>query len=1314
MLKNHKVLKLAILICLCLIIISIPVVAAVSAPEITISTDKTEYTGDDTITAVIDVNNVTGNDMKDIVISGAVPTGYATDDGVAGPDNWSAKLSKVAAGSTESVTIKFTKQASDEVMAPEDTKTSGDQEISNDSVDQNDQKEAEVTPAEDKPAVAATDNNVRTGDDSEPMVFVVLAALSLAGMILLVRSKKGKRILSICLAVAVAGGTLMVRGSANIFAATSDMVAGTPEFAEDESDRVIAGEASKNGNVEAGTAKASATIKIDGKETTIDVSIDYDIVTGSQDLSYEGYTLQWQDEFEGDSLNRDDWNVETHNAGWVNAELQAYVDSEENIYVKDGSLVLKPVKDGDSYTSGRVNTQGKHDFKYGLFEAKVKVPSGMGYLPAFWLMPTDENLYGQWPRCGEIDAMEVMGQETDKVYGSLHYGNPKSDSQGTKKLTDGDFSEEYHVFAVEWEPGSMKWYVDGMLYHEEHDWYTATVGQGTVTYPAPFDQQFYVILNLAIGGEWVGYPDENTTYEDQAFEIDYVRVFQKDEYDENVERPEQAPVVLRDADATGNYIINGDFSVNEALDDEEDWVLLTALGGVATAKIENGVLRIDSTAAGSADYSVQFVQAGLPAEKGATYRLSFDAWADAERTAKVNIDAVDRGYTRYLPDTKIDLTAKKQSFSFEYTMTDENDGNSRLEFNLGNTASTATVYIDNVRLEKIAQSEVADKKGVLADGNYVYNGKFQEGAGRLAYWDIDNKAGAQISVTNDEEHDRRLKIVAPEGTSAENPVIVSQGDLALSADKAYAISYDADGDAGKTIKATLAGEALDADLTGKSQTLSKAFTTGEKVDNGVVFTITAPGTYYIDNVSIIEDSLIKNGSFDAGTISYDPFIDSSAEATYGVDSLAEGNNNAFEMTISNTGDADWKVQLKQSGVRLEEGQWYRLSLDMRSSKDRKVVVAIQRNGNIYKTADGAEDWQPYVQNTAELSSEYKTFTYEFKMDPSTEPKSDDGAIFNVAMGAVNGAVITEKHTVDVDNIKLEKIDAPANEQVVEDVNILDDTKWENNSVITVTEEGVTTITMEGVGSNPWDRQYLQKLQLEKGAKYKLSFKAKSSVERDIQFGVQEVGGDYTTYGSAVNGLSSEEKAFEVEFTMTEDDEQSQVFFNMGNNVGDKEQSAATVTLSEIKLVKISAADDEIVNLLTDTSWGTNQVTASVENGVITITMEGVGSNPWDRQYLQKLQLEKGAKYKLSFKAKSSVERDIQFGVQEVGGDYTTYGSAVNGLSSEEKAFEVEFTMTEDDEQSQVFFNMGNNVGDKEQPAATITISDVQLVEVETN
>lgn len=114
----------------------------------------------------------------------------------------------------------------------------------------------------------------------------------------------------------------------------------------------------------------------------------------------DSYKLVWKDEFEGDSLNTEDWNYEYHEPGWVNSELQEYVDSEENIFLKDGALVIKAVKSVDEegnihYTSGRINTQKKHDFKYGKFEAKVKVPEGQGFLPAFWMMPTDENLYGQ-------------------------------------------------------------------------------------------------------------------------------------------------------------------------------------------------------------------------------------------------------------------------------------------------------------------------------------------------------------------------------------------------------------------------------------------------------------------------------------------------------------------------------------------------------------------------------------------------------------------------------------------------------------------------------------------------------------------------------------------------------------------------------------------------------------------------------------------------------------------------------------------------------------------------------------------------------
>ena len=261
-----------------------------------------------------------------------------------------------------------------------------------------------------------------------------------------------------------------------------------------------------------------------------------DAVQQTGKLSYDGYTLKWNDEFDGDSLNRTDWNVETHEKGWVNNELQEYVDSAENIQVKDGKLIINPVKkvtDGDtgstkeaaSYTSGRVSTQNKQTFTYGRFECRAKVPKGQGYLPAFWLMANDENVYGQWPRCGEIDCMEVMGQETNKAYGTIHYGNPHSESQKTYTLPAGDdFSKNFHTFTCDWEPGKITWYVDGDKYHEESDWYSTTVGQGTLTYPAPFDQPFYIILNLAVGGSWVGNPNDETSFENNPYEIDYVRV----------------------------------------------------------------------------------------------------------------------------------------------------------------------------------------------------------------------------------------------------------------------------------------------------------------------------------------------------------------------------------------------------------------------------------------------------------------------------------------------------------------------------------------------------------------------------------------------------------------------------------------------------------------------------------------------------------------------------------------------------------------------------------------------------------------------
>lgn len=249
-------------------------------------------------------------------------------------------------------------------------------------------------------------------------------------------------------------------------------------------------------------------------------------------LSYEGYSLVFEDHFDAAELERNHWNVELHEPGWVNEELQSYVDSRDTICLKDSKLMIHPVKtvheDGKTtYTSGRISTQGKHDFTYGLFEARLKVPKGKGYLPAFWLMTTDEDLYGQWPVCGEIDIMEIWGSRTKTNYGTIHYGLPHEQDQGTITPAEGDFSEEFHTFTLEWEPGVLRWYVDGKQFHEAKRWFSADGAGPTKPFPAPFDHDMYIILNLAVGGSWVGYPDESTDFENAVFEVDYVRTYQK-------------------------------------------------------------------------------------------------------------------------------------------------------------------------------------------------------------------------------------------------------------------------------------------------------------------------------------------------------------------------------------------------------------------------------------------------------------------------------------------------------------------------------------------------------------------------------------------------------------------------------------------------------------------------------------------------------------------------------------------------------------------------------------------------------------------
>lgn len=246
----------------------------------------------------------------------------------------------------------------------------------------------------------------------------------------------------------------------------------------------------------------------------------------------EGWDLVFQDEFDGTELNTENWGCQKWKPGTVNSELQAYTDDPENVYVKDGNLViqaLNPKK--NKYTSGRLITYQKQEFKYGRFEARIKIPKGKGFLPAFWLLGKD-NYYGKWPRCGEIDIMEILGSEPKKLHCTIHYGSDSSRDARQRQVTaesKNPLSSDFHVYACEWEPGEIRFYLDDELVGTQNEWYSARNATAEhQPYPAPFDKPMYMILNLAVGGDWPGDPDEKTKFGKQSqMVVDYVRVYQK-------------------------------------------------------------------------------------------------------------------------------------------------------------------------------------------------------------------------------------------------------------------------------------------------------------------------------------------------------------------------------------------------------------------------------------------------------------------------------------------------------------------------------------------------------------------------------------------------------------------------------------------------------------------------------------------------------------------------------------------------------------------------------------------------------------------
>ena len=251
-----------------------------------------------------------------------------------------------------------------------------------------------------------------------------------------------------------------------------------------------------------------------------------------RDASVPGWKLVWSDEFDqadGSVPDPAKWTYETGGGGWGNNELETYTARPQNAKIKDGKLAITAMREAytgsdgiaRNYTSARLRTKGKFSQAYGRFEARIQIPYGQGIWPAFWMLGDDIDRAG-WPNCGEIDIMENIGKEPGTVHGTIH-GPGYSASKGIGapySLAAGRFADDFHVFAVEWEPTKVRFFADGHLYN------TITAAQIPSGKKWVYDHPFFLIFNVAVGGYWPGNPDESTAFP-QTMQVDHVRVYQR-------------------------------------------------------------------------------------------------------------------------------------------------------------------------------------------------------------------------------------------------------------------------------------------------------------------------------------------------------------------------------------------------------------------------------------------------------------------------------------------------------------------------------------------------------------------------------------------------------------------------------------------------------------------------------------------------------------------------------------------------------------------------------------------------------------------
>ena len=403
----------------------------------------------------------------------------------------------------------------------------------------------------------------------------------------------------------------------------------------------------------------------------------------------DNYELVWSDEFNGNYLDTNTWNYEigTGSWGWGNNEQQYYTD--RNIKVSNGTMKITAKREdygGMKYTSSRITTKNKKNFKYGKIEARIKMPKFKGVWPAFWMLGANQDSVG-WPKCGEIDIVEAINDE-NLVYGTLHWfndpGNNNADSGSSVAVAN---RTEYHVYGVEWTADKLRWYVDGKVYR------TMDVSNDSFS---EVRKEYFVIFNMAIGGQWPGYDIDETAFP-ATMEVDWVRAYKKVE---ETTTKYTGPMITVTEDAVetcsgkwGSYF-------------GSDWAGASGTSK-STDKAVTGVT-MNITSIGNSQWGVQQYLKGLHYYPGRTYNYSFTMTSDVDKRVFVKVagDGDEQIFGEY-----IDLKARvPYNFSRQVTLAEDMEGVLDLYFGMGKcdgdaaaTNSAANITLSNVSFKTTTQ-----------------------------------------------------------------------------------------------------------------------------------------------------------------------------------------------------------------------------------------------------------------------------------------------------------------------------------------------------------------------------------------------------------------------------------------------------------------------------------------------------------------------------------------------------------------------------------------------------------------------------------